>query len=197
MNLPIRYALFPKPLHDVAGKLVPNKESIAAWLRAKPRLLGWPLHIHWLWCSPSGFFGLDQTGSLIIVRIGIDDGAEPNLFEKSTTDIKSAAMNRSWSAEALRAKWLKCESGRSVSLCGSDHGSLDKCLKLRERSGNPFPVFFGLIASSRSDFGLSRTTRKNLASIQRQVGEERAGVRVISASIDSILMRVQCWTPFN
>jgi hypothetical protein len=193
MNLPIRYASFPKPLHDVVGRLVPNKESIVSWLWARPRLLGWRLDIHWLWSSPASFYGLDQTGSLIIVRIGIDDGTGPNPFEKSASEIKSAVMNRSWSAKALRSKW-RTQFGPDRFDRG-DYSRVDKCLKLRERSGNPFPVFFGLVASSRPDFGLSRMAGRNLASIQKQVGEERAGLRVISASIGSTVMRVQCRTP--
>ncbi len=195
MNLQMRYAYFPKPLHDVVGKLVPNKESIASWLWAKQRLLGWRLDIRWLWRSPAGLFGIDQTGSLIIVRIS--DGTAANPFEKSAADIKSAGMNRSWSAHALRAKWLEYASGTRIGCYRPDYGIVERYLKLRERSGNPFPVFFYLIAPSRSDFGLSRRARKTLEAIQKQVGDERAGVRAISASIGAIAMRVQCWTPFD
>jgi len=195
MNLPIRYAYFPKSIHDVFGELVPNKKSIASWLWARPRLLGWRLDIHWLWSSPACLFGLDRTGSLIIVRIGTDYGTAPNPFEKSAADIKSAAKNRSWSAGALREKWLKRGYGTSIGCYGPDYSSVDKCLKLRERSGNPFPVFFGLVASSRSDFDLSRRVRKNLVSLQKKVGDERVGLRVISAKISSRAVRVQCRTP--
>jgi hypothetical protein len=195
MNLPIRYAYFPKPLHDAAGELVPNKKSIASWLCASPRLLGWRLDIHWLWSSSGHFFGLDLIGSLIIVRIGIDGVTVPNPFEKFAADIKNTAMNRSWAEGALRAKLLERSYGTSIDCCGHDYRRLDRYLKLRERSGNPFPVFFGLIASSRSDFHLSPQARKNLAFIQKHVGEERAGLRVISASIGSRQMRVQCRTP--
>ena len=197
MNLPMRYAHFPKPLHDVVGKLLPNKKTIVYWLWARPGLLGWRLDIHWLWCSPAGLYGLDQIGSLIIVRIGLDGGTAPNPFEKSAADIKSAAMIRSWSEEALRAKLLKHRYGTSIGCYGSDYSSVDKCLKLRERSGNPFPVFFGLIASSRSDFDLAPKARKNLVAVQKKVGDERAGWRLISAKIGSRVVRVQCWTPVN
>ncbi|HEU4869940.1 MAG TPA: hypothetical protein VFT08_03755 [Pyrinomonadaceae bacterium] len=193
MNLPIRYAHFPKPLHDVVGELIPNKKSVTSWLLAKPGLLGWRLDIHWLWSSPASLYGLDRIGSLIIVRIVIDDGTDPNPFKNSAAEITSATINRSWSASALRPKWLtQLGPDRFHS---SDYSNVDKCLKLRERSGNPFPVFFGLVASSRSDFGLSWRARKDLGSIQKRAGDERAGVRVISASISSTRMRVQCRTP--
>ena len=197
MNLPMRYAHFPKPLHEVVGKVVPNKKLIVYWLWARPGLLGWQLDIHWLWCSSAGLSGLDQTGSLIIVRIGIDCGTAPNPFEKSAADIKSAAMNRRWAAGDLRAMLLKHGYGTSIGCYGSDYSSLDKCLKLRERSGNPFPVFFGLVASSRSDFDLSRKARKNLVSLQKKVGHERVGYRLISAKLGSRVVRVQCWTPIS
>jgi|KBSSwiStaDraftv2_1062776.scaffolds.fasta_scaffold168956_3 hypothetical protein len=193
MNLPVRYAHFPKPLHDVVGELVPNKKSIVSWLWARPGLLGWLLDIHWLWSGTASLYGLDRIGSLIIVRIVIDNGTDPDPFEKSAAEINSAAINRSWSATALRPKWLT-QLGPDRFRLG-DYSSVNKCLKFRERSGNPFPVFFGLVASARSDFGLSRTARNNLASIQKRVGHERAGVRVISASIGSTRMRVQCRTP--
>ena len=195
MNLPIKYAYFPKPVQQVVGELIPNKESIVSWLLAKPRLLGWRLDIHWLWSSSASLFGLDRTGSLVIVRIGIESGAAPNPFEKPAADIKRAAMNRSWSAAALRAKWLKHGYATSVGCYGCDYGSVDKCLKLRERSGNPFPVFFGLIACSRSEFDLSRKAGQSLASIQKHVGNERAGLRGINAIVGPTQMRVQCWTP--
>src|SRR5687768_4756030 len=107
MNLPTRYAYFPKPLHEVVGELIPNKNSLASWLCASPRLLGWRLDIHWLWSSSANFYGLDLIGSLIIVRIGIDRGTAPNPFETFATDIKKAAMNRSWAERALRAKLLE------------------------------------------------------------------------------------------
>ena len=186
MNLPIRYAYFPKPIHDVFGELVPNTKSIASWLWAKPRLLGWRLDIHWLWSSPSSLFGLDQTGSLIIVRIG------PNPFEEFAADIKNAAMNHNWSEAALRAEWVKRGSGTRMDCNDSYRRSVDKCLKLRERSGNPLPVFFGVVASSRLDLDLSRKAQRNLATIQKRVGNERAGLRVISARIGSTQVRVQC-----
>jgi len=195
MNLPMRYANFPKQLHDVVGKLVPNKKTIVYWLCERPGLLGWRLDINWLWCSPAGLFGLDQIGSLIIVRIAIDNGIAPNPFEKPAADIKSAAMNRRWSEEAIRAELLKHPCGTSIGRYASDYSSVDKRLKLRERSGNPFPVFFGIVASSRSDFDLSPKARKNLVSLQKKVGDQRAGWRLISAKISWRVVRVQCWTP--
>jgi hypothetical protein len=193
MNLPNRNAYFPKPLHDVVGEVVPNKKSIASWLWAKPELLGWRLHIQWLWSTPASLYGLDQIGSLIIVRIAIDDGTWPNPFDKIAAEIRRAAINLNWPAQVVRAKWLT-QFG-SDRFCPVNYSSVDKYLKLRERSGNPFPVLFGLLGSSRSHSGLTRKARQDLASAQKQVGHERAGLRVISASLGSTMMRVQCRTP--
>jgi hypothetical protein len=195
MNLPIRYAYFPKPLHDAFGELIPNKESITCWLWAKPQLLGWRLNIHWLWFSSGSLYGLDSTGSLIIVRLVTDAATAPDPFEKSVADIKNTAMNRYWSAEALRTKWIKnCASIDSLSCSGGYYRRVKRSLDLREASGNPSPVFFGLIASSRPDFRLSRKARKNLVYIQSHVGAERAGVRVISARVSRMRIRVRCRT---
>ncbi len=213
MKLPIRCARFPISLRDASGELIPSEQSIISWLRAKPGLLGWRPNIRWLGPQPGGLLGIDSMGSLIVVRTVIDVGAAPDPFEKSAADIKSAAINRDWSAAALRAKWLKCSiadrfdrealrqcqpaycTGGSTSCDDAHHRGVKRSLNMREAQGNPAPVFFGLIASPRPDFRLSRKAWKNLKTLQKQVGDERVGLRVISATIGSRLVRVQCRTP--
>lgn len=192
MNLPVRYGHFPITLRYGSGDLIPNAELIVDWLWKKSRLLGWRLKIHWLWYASGNLFGLDSTGSLIIVRIWTGRGSTPDPFEKSVADLRRTVTNRHWSAEALRAKWIKYST---LNRFDPEARRIKRSLDLREASGNPSPVFIGLVAWSREDFRPSQSARKNLRSLQKHVGHERAGLRVISASIGPTQMRVQCRTP--
>jgi len=204
-----RYVNFPPPI-PTFGELIPSEESALFWLWAWPRLLGWPLSINWL-CSPvvdsrrkspGGLWGVDSTGSLIIVDTRTDLGTAPDPFESFVPQIKSALKSRDWTAEELRARWLKCVDrlayGTSIAPLirnGTYQRSIERSLGLRSAAGNPLPVFVGLVASTRSGFRLSHTGMKNLVLLQKHVGRERVLLRAISATLGSRGLSIHCWSP--
>jgi len=185
-----RYAYFPP--FATAGVLTPSEEEASSWLLQSPRLLDWPRKINWLACridtrkSASRLWGVDSSGSLIIVEIRIDRGEAPDPFERLVFEFKKQASNREWTAESLRQKWRKW----SV-MDHSNASRVERSLDRRNDTGNPHPVFFGVVASIRSEFHLSPKATKNLQQLQKRVGDERVLLRVMNATLDAQKLRVR------
>lgn len=191
-----RYAYFSS--FTTGGELTPTEEEASSWLWASPQLLDWPHKIHWLWShvdcrkSVARLWGIDTTGTLIIVEIRIDRGDAPDPFGHLALETKGSSMARDCTAAALRERWRKCwlrdpletAYGRSV----------ERLLKRRDNSGNPHPVFVGVVASTQPDFRLSRKAQRNLEQLRKRFGDERVRLRVISGTFNARGLRVQCTT---
>jgi hypothetical protein len=197
-QLPNRYINVQLPISTVrvaCGQLTPSEEFALFWLWDWPRLLGWPLPIVWLRYridarrSSARLWGVDSSGSLIIVEIRIDRGEAPDPFDTLVFDVKSSATNREWTAESLRQQWRKWSARK-----GSDDQDrrVERSLDRRHDIGNPHPVFFGVIGSIRRGFRLSQKAMRNFEQLQKRVGTERVLVRVMSATLDARRLRVQC-----
>jgi hypothetical protein len=191
-----RYTYFPP--FATAGELTPTEEEASSWLWHSPRLLDWPRNISWLGSrvharkSAARLWGVDSTGSLIIVEIKIDRGEAPDPFESLVFDVKRRSTNREWTAESLRREWRKWyTSDRS----DPHQRRVERSLNRRNDVGNPHPVFFGVVASIRSKFRLSQKATKNLEQLQKRLGDERVLLRVMSATLDAGKLRVQCKAP--
>lgn len=203
--LPSRYAYVLPPIPTVRGRvgeLVPSEESTSFWLWQKPELLGWPRNINWLRSrvearrSAAGLWGIDSTGTLIIVEIRIDRGQAPDPFDNLIVDVKKASMNSDWTAEALQEQWRKCCAKFPCYRDNDAHlRNVERLLGVRHLLGNPLPVVVGLIASVRSEFRLSRKAMKNFEQLQKRFGYERVLVRVINGTLDFRGLRVKCKTP--
>lgn len=200
-HLPNRYinVQLPAPtVRVVCGQLTPSEEFALFWLWDWPRLLGWPLPIVWLRYridarrSAARLWGIDSSGALIIVEIRIDRGEIPDPFESLVFEVKRPSTNREWTAEALRQKWRKWSVGDRRN---TQESRVERSLDRRDDTGNPQPVFFGVVVSIRTGFRLSRKAAKNLQQLQKRVGDERVLLRVMSATIDSEKMRVQQRSP--
>ena len=104
-----------------AGDLPPTEEEASSRLLDSPQLLNWPQKIHWLWSqeqskSVASLWGLD-IGTLIIVEIRRDRGDEPDPYENLVLEMKSAAMDRDWTAEALRDPMAEDPGREAVREC--------------------------------------------------------------------------------
>ena len=159
-------------------------------------MLDWPHKLHWLWShidsrrSVARLWGIDTTGTLIIVEIKKDRGDAPDPFADLVLDIKDSSMDRDWTAEALRRKWRKCWMGEPLETA---HGrSVERLLKRRKNSGNPHPVLVGVVVSTRQQFRLSARAQRNLEQLRKRFGEERVRLSVISGTFSSRGLRVQC-----
>ena len=176
-NRHIKLSLPISDLREVRGHLTPSEKLALVWLLDWPRLLGWPRPIIWLGDRIDAqraavrLWGLDSIGTLIIVEIKIDRGEAPDPFESLVFEVESSPTNREWPADSLRQEWRKWIAR------------------------NPHPVLFGVVASIRSRFSLSRKARKNLKQLQQRVGNERVLLRVMSATLDAQKLRVQQRSP--
>lgn len=179
-RLPNRYVQLSLPISDlreVRGHLMPSEKLALVWLLDWPRLLGWPRPIIWLGDridaqrSAVRLWGLDSIATLIIVEIKIDRGEAPDPFESLVCEVESSSTNRESPADSLRQEWRNWIAG------------------------NPRPVLFGVVASIRSRFSLSRKAKRNVKQLQKCVGDEHVLLRVMSATIDSEKMRVQQRSP--
>lgn len=224
--LPKRNVSFPYPsplVRGMCGDLVPSEASVRLWLSAWPGLLGWRQGISWLAPgvgesgrkSREGLWGVDSIGSLVIVETRIDRGAEPDPFANFVQYVKSASMRRQWTADALRARWLKHSRRNSfaqeaikqlqlaycasfVPLMGSDsyHQSIESSLEIRDDVGNPLPVFVGVVASIHADFHLSPKALKNFELLRKHIGSDRVLLRVIRARLTQRgSLFIQCRSP--
>jgi hypothetical protein len=161
----------------MCGQLTPSEKLALFWLWDWPRLLGWPRPIIWLGYridtrrSAVRLWGVDSIGTLIIVEIKIDRGEAPDPFESLVFEVESSSTNRKWPTGSLRQEWRKWIAR------------------------NPNPVLFGVVASIRSRFSLSRKARKNLQQLQKRVGDERVLLRVMNATLDSQELLVRQRSP--
>jgi hypothetical protein len=75
--------------------------------------------------------------------------------------------------------------------------AVDRCLRLRETNGNPPPIFFGLVATTRpNDPRLSAQGFEAFARLRERVGGTRAHLRAIRPQwCDRDRIEVRCWTP--
>lgn len=191
-----RYACLPA--FGPAGDLTPTEEEASAWLWDSPHLLNWPHKINWLWShvdtrkSVARLWGIDSTGTLIIVEIRNDCGDEPDPFAKFVLEIKGPWTERDWTAEALHEKWRKCGSRERFD--EKLQRSVQRSLKRRNNVGNPHPVLIGVIASTRREFRLSSRVQRNLEQLQKCFGIERVRLSVISGKFGWKGLRVQCTT---
>lgn len=193
----------------VAGELTPTEEEATSWLWASPRLLAWRSNVIWLWSrvdarrSAARLYGVDSTGSLMIVQIKVNRGQALDPFEHLVLEMKSASNQRDWTAEALYEKWQKCRARNPFARDAvrrfqheAYERSVERLLDRRERLGNPHPVLFGVAASTRSAFRLSPHGRRSCEQLQKRVGDERVRLRLISGTLDATdRLRVQCQTP--
>ncbi len=192
-----RYAYFPS--FGTAGELTPTEEEASSWLWDSPQLLDWPHKIHWLWPHIDSrrfvarLWGIDSIGTLIIVEIRRDRGDAPDPYERFVFEIKGPSMDRDWTAEALRENWRKCWARVAV-VDATDERSVERLFKRRNKVGNPHPVLFGVIASTRQEFRLSSKARRNFEQLQKRVGDERVRLNVISGTFGARGLRVQCTT---
>ncbi len=179
-RLPNRYIKLSLPLstvRQVCGQLTPSEELALLWLWDWPLLLGWPRPIIWLGYridarrSAVRLWGVDSSGTLIIVEIKIDRGKAPDPFESLIFEVESSSTNLKSTADSLPYEWRKWIAN------------------------NPNPVLFGVVASIRSRFSLSHKARKNLQELQKLVGDERVLLRVMSATLDSQELRVRQRSP--
>jgi len=191
-----RYAYFSS--FTTAGELIPTEEEASSWLWVSPQLLDWPHKIHWLWSqvdsrkSVARLWGIDTTGTLIIVEIRKDRGNAPDPFGDLVLEVKGSSMDRDWTAEALRERWRKCWLGEPLE---TTHGrSVERLLKRRNNSGNPHPVLVGVVASTQQEFRLSAKAQRNFEQLRKRFGDERVRLRVISGTFNSRGLRVQCAT---
>ena len=191
-----RYAYFSS--FTTGGELTPTEEEASSWLWASPRLLDWPHKLHWLWShvdsrkSVARLWGIDTTGTLIIVEIRKDRGDAPDPFGDLVLKVKDSSTDRDWTAESLRDRWRKCWLGEPLETA---HGrSVERLLKRRDNSGNPHPVLVGVVASTQPDFRLSAKSQRNLDQLRKRFGDERVRLSVISGTFNSRGLRVQCIT---
>lgn len=191
-----RYAYFSS--FTTAGELIPTEEEASSWLWVSPQLLDWPHKLHWLWShvdsrkSVARLWGIDTTGTLIIVDIRKDRGDAPDPFGDLVHEIKDSSTDRHWTAAALREKWRKCWLREPLETA---HGrSVERLLKRRDNSGNPHPVLVGVVASTQQEFRLSAKAQRNLEHLRKRFGDERVRLSVISGTFSSRGLRVQCTT---
>lgn len=176
-NRHIKLSLPISEMREVGGHLTPSEKLALVWLLDWPRLLGWPRPIIWLGYridaqrSAVRLWGLDAIGTLIIVEIKIDRGDAPDPFESLVVEVESSSTDRDGPVDSLRQEWRKWIARY------------------------PHPVLFGVVASMRSRFSLSRKARKNLKQLQKRVGDERVLLRVMSATLDSQELRVRQRSP--
>ena len=220
--LPGRHVSFSYPIpvmRAASGDFVPAEETVALWLRAWPRLLGWRPSIHWLWPrvvylrrkSRLDLWGIDTLGSLVIVEIRIDRGEPLDVFENFVRYFAPVSVEHEWRADALREKWLWCSqhsSARDARLfqaahcpsfvqlsCDDSYHRIQRSLELRNAVGNPLPAFVSVVASTRSHFRLSQKASKNIAFLQKHAGSERVLLRSISSKLVPQGLRIHCRTP--
>ncbi|HEX2271351.1 MAG TPA: hypothetical protein VHH35_17525 [Pyrinomonadaceae bacterium] len=190
------YSYFP--YFGAAGELTPTEEEASSWLLALPHLLDWPHEIYWLWPEldqrnyVARLWGVDSTGTLIIVEIRRDRGDAPDPYEGFVFEIKSRWMDRDWTTEVLLENWRKYWKGQPCAPANAR--SVVKALKRRAKVGNPHPVLIGVIASTQADFRLSAKARKSFEQLQKRVGDERVRLSVISGTFGDRGLRVQCTT---
>ena len=191
-----RYAYFPS--FGPSGELTPTEEEAAAWLRNSPQLLNWPRKIHWLWSQVDSrnaiahLWGIDSIGTLIIVEIRKDLGDSPDPFANLVLELKGRWTVREWNAEAVREKWRKGWPWEPLD--GTHQRSVERLLARRSNVGNPHPVLVGVVASTRREFRLSSSARRNVQQLQKCVGDERVRLSIISGTLVPRRLRVQCIT---
>lgn len=72
---------------------------------------------------------------------------------------------------------------------------IDRALQLREKAGDPPPIFASVVASMRDKFQLSSEGRKNLRVLQKYVDPSRVVLRVMIATRGSKVLRIYCRSP--
>ncbi len=176
-NRHVKFLLPPSTGRVVRGRLTPSEELALLWLWDRPWLLGWPRPIIWVGHridtrrSVVRLWGIDSIGTAIIVAIKIDRGEAADPLESLIFEVESFSTDRKRLEDSLSDEWRKWFAT------------------------NRNPVLFGVVASIRPRFSLSRKAWKTLRELQKRVGDECVLLRVMSATLDSQELRVRQRSP--
>lgn len=181
-----------------AGELTPTEEEASSWLLDSPQLLDWPHEIYWLFQMDqrnyvARLWGVDTTGTLIIVEIRSDRGDAPDPYDGFVFELRSGWMDLDWTGEVLLKKWQKYWKAQRCAPANAR--KIEKALKRRAKVGNPHPVLIGVIGSTKTGFRLSSKARRSFEQLQKRVGHERVRLSVIRGTFGGERgLRVQCTT---